>query len=100
MSINKTFLDSLEKGMVNFPQHQSFGTTVKSIAPFFKTYTTYVNNYKPAFDSIEQFEKTIPKFKDFLTEAYARKETNRHKLDSFLIMPVQRLPSKFLTLTF
>ena len=108
------FLLEVEKTMKKFPQENKMGKVCKDLVnkkkkkkknfltdvrinfqfPFFKSYTVYINNYDKAFQSQLKYEKSIPAFADFLQEQYNKKETHRHKLESFLIMPVQRIPSK------
>eukprot|EP01080_Neovahlkampfia_damariscottae_P011797 gene11797-5131_t len=90
--INTMFLLEVEKTMKKFPQENKMGKVCKDLFPFFKSYTVYINNYDKAFQSQLKYEKSIPAFADFLQEQYNKKETHRHKLESFLIMPVQRIP--------
>jgi len=92
LSINNMLLNDLEKAMTMWPESR-IGLAFKNIAPFLKTYTTYVNNYDTAFEQYELLLKKKPKFKDFLNDqVYSNAATERYKFDSYLILPVQRIP--------
>ena len=92
LSINNMLLNDMEKAMTMWPESR-IGLAFKNMAPFFKTYTTYVNNYDTAFEQYELLLKKKPKFRDFLNEqVYTNSATERYKFDSYLILPVQRIP--------
>jgi len=90
--INETFLKGLESASSAGNGSFQIGKLFKEITPYMKAYSTYINNYDNAFEAVEKYEKGLPKFADFLEKVYAKKEVNRFKIDSFLILPVQRIP--------
>jgi len=92
LGINSMLLNDMEKALSSFPESK-IGAVMLNIAPFFKTYTTYVNNYDSAFELYETLMKKKPKFKEFLSEqVYTNPSTERYKFETYLILPVQRIP--------
>eukprot|EP00466_Bigelowiella_natans_P003288 jgi/Bigna1/80538/fgenesh1_pg.72_\ len=82
-------------------QKTDIGKTFLDFSQFFKMYTMYVNNY----DKAVQFLKTqkTPRFEEFLTHALQKvrllvivtimmDECKQPSVESFLIMPIQRIP--------
>jgi len=53
---------------------------------------SYVANYSTALEALTQLRKSNPAFASFLQRQEAKKKCKGQKLESFLIMPVQRLP--------
>lgn len=103
LSINKMFLSDVEKAYAEGP-NTKIGPCFKQFAPFLIAYTTYVlwfsniasyvNNYDNSnelFTSIEK-DKQYAKIKEFFQEQYKNPKTEKHKFDSFAILPIQRIP--------
>jgi hypothetical protein len=81
-------LVELEKQFDSFP-NSYIGKVFKEFGPYFKAYTTYVNNYDKAFEAYEQYAKKKKSFQEFLEARYKELPRGAHKIDSYLIMPVQ-----------
>ena len=71
------------------------GTTLLHYAPQFRIYQTYLENYDDAVKVLGQVRKERPEF-DFFCKLQEKCEGM--SLESFLIMPVQRLPRYLLLL--
>lgn len=94
LTINNMLLAELEKAIAEWPTAK-LGPPFKKIAPFMKAYSVYVNNHDECTEVlklIENNDKSMQKFKEFLSEVYKNPKTERHKFDSFAILPVQRIP--------
>ncbi|KAL9658096.1 hypothetical protein ABK040_013009 [Willaertia magna] len=92
LGINEMLYASITAAMLKWPNKNEFGETINKMMPFFKSYVSFINNYDNAFDMLEHTEKKKGKFYNFLQEEYAKLPPNSHKLNSLLIMPVQRIP--------
>lgn len=63
---------------------------------FFKIYSQYLNNYDVAVETIKRLRATNPKFVAFLNDRHS--QLHDMALESYLIMPVQRVPRYVLLL--
>lgn len=96
--INCELQKNLEEKMSNWDENQtSIGEVFIKVAPFFKMYLDYSNNYGNAMDLF----KKLSKDDKFTSKLQSLKENARIKLslDHLLIMPVQRIPRYILLLT-
>ena len=59
---------------------------------FFKIYTQYINNYNTAVATMTKIKKQKPEFGELLKTISKEKDVKRLDLDSYLIMPIQRIP--------
>ncbi|KAG2394171.1 hypothetical protein C9374_003935 [Naegleria lovaniensis] len=91
LGINETVLSSIQASMMKWPSKNDMGETFNRMAPFFKAYVTYINNYDAAFELLERCEKKKNKFFQYMTDQTTKNPTE-HGLRSLLIMPVQRIP--------
>ncbi|EFC44775.1 rhoGEF domain-containing protein [Naegleria gruberi] len=91
LGINETVLASLQAAIMKWPSKNELGETFNRMAPFFKAYVTYINNYDAAFELLERCEKKKNKFFQYMSDQTAKNPTE-HGLRSLLIMPVQRIP--------
>jgi len=89
-NLNKKFMEDLAKRVNDWSDTQKIGDLILQFSPFFKMYTTYVNNYDAATKLLVSVDKDKSKFHKFLQEQQAN--LNGQSLTSFLIMPVQRVP--------
>lgn len=89
LGINETVLASLQAAIMKWPSKNELGETFNRMAPFFKAYVTYINNYDAAFELLERCEKKKNKFFQYMSDQTAKNPTE-HGLRSLLIMPVQR----------
>jgi len=91
LGINETVLAGIQAAMTKWPSKNELGETFNRMAPFFKAYVTYINNYDAAFELLERCEKKKSKFYQFMCDTSSKNPTD-HGLRSLLIMPVQRIP--------
>eukprot|EP01027_Heterolobosea_sp_BB2_P015925 GEZU01022734.1.p1 GENE.GEZU01022734.1~~GEZU01022734.1.p1 ORF type:complete len:266 (+),score=46.80 GEZU01022734.1:3-800(+) len=91
LQINSELLRTLNQAMQSWPQRR-IGAGFKATAPYLKAYTTYINNYNIANDTLLACEKKYTAFARFLAKRNALPECKGLNLQSFLIMPVQRIP--------
>ncbi|KAJ3423449.1 faciogenital dysplasia protein [Anaeramoeba flamelloides] len=87
--INKIFLNKLEKKILNWNEQSTIGDFFLELIPFFKLYTTYFRSYSKSNEIVLQYLKNSS-FKNWVDQK--KKETNNLGLQSFLILPIQRLP--------
>jgi hypothetical protein len=88
LPLNKKFLNELQN------RGKSIGQLFVQYAPFFKMYTTYVNNFDDASKVLDK-AMTDRQFKNFQKFHQDTRNDPRSKdldLQSYLIMPVQRIP--------
>jgi hypothetical protein len=85
--INEKFLKDLETEFSFFPK-TCFSKIFMDFGPYFKVYTTYINNSNTAKESYKNALNKSVSFKDFITNKYKdAKETKLQSVDSYLIMP-------------
>jgi len=87
------FIGDLEKDGVDKCEHAFI-----KYSPFFRMYTTYLNDYQKCFDTLQALRQT-KRFQQFLSDVRATllKKDNLD-LMSYMIMPVQRVPRYVLLL--
>jgi hypothetical protein len=91
-TLEKTFSDDTTPKPAP-KQRETFGGALKSIIPFMKLYTDYINNYQKAMDTLRECRKTNPELDKFLKKLKVEaKECRSMDISSFLVMPVQRIP--------
>ena len=61
-------------------------------AVFFKTYTTYVNDYRIALGTLKRLDEENPNFEPLMKRLLDNPRTTGKTIKFFLIMPVQRIP--------
>ncbi|PRP79094.1 hypothetical protein PROFUN_13156 [Planoprotostelium fungivorum] len=66
---------------------------------FIKLYKHYVNNYDKSIAAIRQLREKKPKFREYLEANEFTAAMNAMALQSFMILPVQRIPRYVLLLT-
>jgi hypothetical protein len=67
------------------------GRTFQKFAPIFAMYSKFVSTYETSANKLHELRKSKKKFQKFLDEQ-AKKKANGMSLESFLIMPIQRVP--------
>jgi FYVE/RhoGEF/PH domain-containing protein 5/6 len=91
-SLNSQFLLDL----TNAIQADALGKQFEKFCPYFRMYQNYLNNYDRAIVCLTKLQ-TKQAFNDFCNEQ--RVNCNGQQLQSFLILPIQRLPRYKLCLT-
>ena len=72
---------------------KTIGTVFKETVPFMKLYTQYINNYDDVIATVRECRKENPALDKFLKECKKSKpECRGMDINSFLILPVQRIP--------
>ncbi|KAH8305202.1 hypothetical protein KR018_000757 [Drosophila ironensis] len=84
-NLNGEFLKELEANMENVAQ------AFLKMAPFFKLYSVYAFDYRGAMLVIQDLIAKNPVFRKFLEQTESRPEVQR-KLNSLMIVPIQRVP--------
>lgn len=84
-NLNGEFLRELEANMENVAQ------AFLKMAPFFKLYSVYAFDYRGALFILQDLISKNPVFRKFLEDTESRPEVQR-KLNSLMIVPIQRVP--------
>lgn len=92
IGFNDAFLKKLSDEMQHYDRFKTnIADIVLEMAPFFKTYTRYCNNYDRTMQLVSK-NKLNPDFKTFLANLDKDEKTNKLGLQSYLIKPIQRIP--------
>src|SRR3989338_2235174 len=96
---HKLLLDGLEERVTQWGSNDTLiGSYFLHMVVFFRTYSTYVNNYNLAIEILTECQ-TKPQFKELLMLLTKKSgEAGGQSLYSYLIMPVQRIPRYILLL--
>lgn len=84
-NLNGEFLKELESDMDNVAK------AFLKMAPFFKLYSVYAFDYRNALLVLQQLTSNNAAFRKFLEQNESRPEVQR-KLNSLMIVPIQRIP--------
>lgn len=99
LSYNEFILKGLQERMENwYSEGQRLGDIFLRLTDFLKVYTAYVNNYNNSVNTLQEISQ-IPEVAQALQECRNRKETGGMEIQSYLIMPIQRIPRYVLLLT-
>jgi alpha-tubulin suppressor-like RCC1 family protein len=83
----------LQEELIHYDRFKTnIGDIIAGIAPFFKTYTRYCNNYEKATAILTKNKNANPEFKQFVLALDKDEKTNKLGLNSYLIKPIQRVP--------
>eukprot|EP00698_Gefionella_okellyi_P025313 TRINITY_DN9234_c0_g1_i1.p1 TRINITY_DN9234_c0_g1~~TRINITY_DN9234_c0_g1_i1.p1 ORF type:complete len:1132 (-),score=272.22 TRINITY_DN9234_c0_g1_i1:130-3525(-) len=91
LSFNEKLCSDLDKRITNWSPTQVLGDVFKQMAPWLKVYTSYVNNYPRALDTLRHLQKNSS-FTKFMVAQETKPQLKGLKLTDFLIMPIQRIP--------
>jgi hypothetical protein len=95
-SLNENLLKELQVAYdmdrANKKTDNTIGDIFLKFAPFLKTYTSYTNNFESIAHSVQHLKKKHKELVDFLRQQQKDPAANGNSLESFLIMPVQRIP--------
>jgi len=87
---NKLFLEQLEPRVLGWSNSTMLGDIFLEFTSFMKVYTQFVKDFPNAQRMLDK-KKTKWRFQNFLAERKQNPETPM-ELDSYLILPIQRIP--------
>ncbi|KAL0483141.1 hypothetical protein AKO1_014817 [Acrasis kona] len=92
-NVAEAFLTKLEEaiGSESFNDRSKISDVFLSMAPFFKTYTRYCNNYDKAVAQLKKSREN-QEFKSLVATMDKDTRTTKLGLSSYLILPIQRIP--------
>ncbi|EFC43629.1 RhoGEF domain-containing protein [Naegleria gruberi] len=91
LNFNNTFLKDLEERLQNYVYTVTISDIFLQIAPFFKTYSRYCNNFDKANEVLRECKKR-EEFKEQVSKMDKDSRTSKLGLQSYLILPIQRIP--------
>lgn len=91
LNVNDTFYKDLEQRLSTYHPHTIISDIFQTMAPFFKTYTRYCNNYDKSQIMLKDV-KNHPEMKNILAQMDKDPRTSKLGLPSYLILPIQRIP--------
>ena len=94
--LNKKLFDLLCQRIARWGQRDEIGDIFSQFAPMLKMYIAFVSNYGQSVKRIAQLKKEYPWFTSFVE--HIQKNRAIRGLESYLILPVQRLPRYVLLL--
>ncbi|KAJ1660931.1 hypothetical protein IWQ61_000192 [Dispira simplex] len=95
LNVNQEFLQQLEARLAPgtwCPATGCVGDIFQNVAPFFKMYSVYMRNFQRALVTIRNSAETYPAFRQFLRQVNSHEKLKCLTIDSYLMMPIQRLP--------
>ncbi|CAG8516332.1 15947_t:CDS:2 [Acaulospora colombiana] len=92
LSLHEQLLKSLEERMTKWSPTEIISDVFLRIAPFLKMYTTYLQSFPHAINTLERLNKENKDFKKFLQFCQGRPELGNLPFNSFLSLPIQRIP--------
>ncbi|KAJ1925484.1 hypothetical protein IWQ60_004533 [Tieghemiomyces parasiticus] len=99
LNVNREFLAQLEARFRPDPTHSALldtdlciGDVFLSVAPFFKMYSVYIRNFHRALTLLRTTVETSAGFRAFIRTVNAHPELKSLTIDSYLMLPIQRLP--------
>eukprot|EP00794_Sanderia_malayensis_P006120 gene6120-6824_t len=91
--LDKKFLQDLGDRMKEWDKHQRIGDVIREYSHFLKMYTNYIRSYDKTMAVFQEMCQKMPKFAALVKE-YERKPSYRNlKITSFMLRPIQRIPS-------
>ncbi|KAJ1921367.1 hypothetical protein H4219_000684 [Mycoemilia scoparia] len=97
INFNKTLLLSLEERLENpeapwNPEADCIGDIFVNMAPFMKMYSLYVRNFHSVLSELGSWISDNMAFSQFLKEANKKPECQGLDFQSYMLLPVQRIP--------
>jgi len=91
--LDKKFLQELEDRMRDWDSNNRIGDIVRKYGYFLKMYTNYITRYDRAMAVFQECCQKMPKFAALVKE-YERKPSFQNlKITSYMLKPIQRIPS-------
>ncbi|XP_066922382.1 FYVE, RhoGEF and PH domain-containing protein 6-like [Clytia hemisphaerica] len=91
--LDKKFLHDLEERMENWEMFKKIGDLVRGYCHFLKMYTTYIKGYDNAMAMYHDQINNNMKFSQLVKEFEKSKKAKNLKLTTYLLKPIQRIPS-------
>ncbi|XP_073229814.1 uncharacterized protein [Porites lutea] len=91
--LDSRFLQELEERMATWEEHERIGDIIKKYGHFLKMYTQYVNGYDKAMSVFQETMKENPEFAKLVTQFQNSERCHGLILSSYMLKPVQRIPS-------
>ncbi|KAG2389438.1 hypothetical protein C9374_013998 [Naegleria lovaniensis] len=91
LSMHKIFLMTLKQRLEQWPKVY-IGESFLNQSFFFLFYVEYVNGYNQSSNTLRELRQKNREFHSFLNETKKNKECKGLSLESYLILPIQRLP--------
>lgn len=100
LKTNHIFLERLSERVQHWSNSQKISDIFLGMLDMFKLYAPYVNNFDRSLATYEELKKN-PAFQEWIRPRYSSETDSAHttrenvkQLNSLLIMPIQRIPSK------
>ncbi|KAF2078095.1 hypothetical protein CYY_000566 [Polysphondylium violaceum] len=91
-------LKAIEERYLIWDQKPQLGDIFSNNTSFIKLYKHYVNNFDKSMATLKQCKEKSPEFKQYMTSLDYTEKMSGLSLESFLILPIQRLPRYVLLL--
>jgi hypothetical protein len=92
LNFNGDLCAQLERQLAEWRWTTCLGPTFLALIPYLKSYTTYVNQFPAAQALLRRRATEDAAFAAALERAAANPRCKQNDLDSFMIMPIQRVP--------
>ncbi|CAG8671185.1 4036_t:CDS:2, partial [Acaulospora morrowiae] len=92
LSLHQQLLKSLEERYSEWNPTSLISDIFLQNAPFLKMYTVYVKNFPRAIELTERLEKGSKEFRKFIQSILGKAELGGLSFNSFLSLPIQRIP--------
>ncbi|CAG8597369.1 8848_t:CDS:2, partial [Cetraspora pellucida] len=90
--LHKSLLKSLEDRYRSWSPAEKISDIFLQTAPFLKMYIIYLKSFPRAIATMERLNKTSKEFKKFLLSCQSKQELGGLTFNSFLSLPIQRIP--------
>jgi len=99
VNVNTILLDNLENRFDKWTDKQLIGDVFLTLTPFLKLYTNYTSLYDTAVELISRKRKKDKELSKLLDNLQEHPLAQKLDINSFLILPVQRIPRYVMLLT-
>lgn len=97
-SANEQFLKTIKEIFSSWDERSEVGTVFSHYAHLFRMYSQYISNHNNALKQMRKQVENNDKFRRFLDEKMNDPRCGGLSLESYLIMPIQRVPRYILLL--
>ncbi|KAL1918087.1 uncharacterized protein VTP21DRAFT_3353 [Calcarisporiella thermophila] len=92
LQLHEQFLEDLNERQRIWCPAQILGDLLLKTIPFFRMYIPYLKNFPQAVVTLERLTKPNSQFKKFLDACHENPLLENMNLESYLILPIQRIP--------